>query len=323
MSTAATTEKLPFFLRGNYAPVDEERTITSLRVDGEIPRTLAGSYLRNGPNPRDTTPPHWFFGDGMLHGIAIEDGRALWYRNRWIQTRQLREHARVIRPDGTRDLTAGPGNTNVIRHAGRILALAETSKPWEVTDELETVGSYDFDGRLATGMTAHPKVCPTTGEMHFFDYNWFAPYVTYHCADAAGRLVRSVPIEVPGPTMMHDFAITAGHVLIMDLPVVFDVERAMRGVMPYRWDDAYGARVGVMKRGDDSGTLRWFDVDPCYVFHPMNAYDDGDRIVVDVARYPELWREDSGRFDLASLHRWDFNLAAGGVRETALDDRPI
>ena len=327
MSTVAAAEKLPFFLRGNYAPVTDEQTVTTLRVEGAIPRALRGRYLRNGPNPRldpkHAAPPHWFFGDGMLHGLAVEDGRALWYRNRWVRTRQFTERLRMVGPDGQRNLTAGPGNTNVIRHAGRTLALAETSLPWEVTGDLETIGNYDFGGRLTTGMTAHPKVCPVTGELHFFDYNWFAPYVTYHCANAAGELVRSIPIEVPGPTMMHDFAITDRHVLIMDLPVVFDLERAMRGAMPYRWDESHGARVGVMKRGDDSGAMRWFDVKPCYVFHPMNACELDGRIVVEVARYPELWREGSDRFDLASLHRWEFDLPGGSVAETALDDRPI
>lgn len=323
MSTAATAEKVPFFLRGNYAPVQDEHTVTALTVEGSIPRALRGRYLRNGPNPKDHTPPHWFFGDGMLHGLALEDGRALWYRNRWIQTKQLTERTRMVGADGQRDLMAGPGNTNVIHHAGRTLALAETSLPWEISRDLETLGSYDFGGRLRTGMTAHPKVCPATGELHFFDYNWFAPYVTHHCASAAGELIRSVPIEVPGPTMMHDFAITDRHVLIMDLPVVFDVERALRGAMPYRWDENYGARVGVMKRGDESGAIQWFEVEPCYVFHPMNAYEKDGRIAVEVARYPELWREGSDRFDLATLHRWEFDLAAGTAVETALDDRPI
>lgn len=333
MSTAAATEKVPFFLRGNYAPVDGEVTVTDLEVEGAIPASLRGRFVRNGPNPKGVTPPHWFFGDGMLHGLAIEGGKALWYRSRWIRTRQLAERPRMVRSDGSRDLGAGPANTNVIRHAGRTLAVAETTAPWEVTDDLETVGQYDFGGRLTTGMTAHPKICPETGELHFFDYNWFQPFLTWHCADASGALVRSVPIDVPGPTMMHDFAITTGHVLFMDLPVVFDFERAMRGAMPYRWDESYGARVGVMSRGaasgdarnrgDESGKVQWFDVSPCYVFHPMNAWEKDGRLTVDVARYPELWREDSGRFDLAYLHRWEFDLASGLTSETALDDRPI
>ncbi|HXC52357.1 MAG TPA: carotenoid oxygenase family protein, partial [Candidatus Limnocylindrales bacterium] len=246
MSTAAQQEKVPFFQRGNYAPVADEQSVFSLEVHGAIPPALCGRYLRNGPNPKNEMPPHWFFGDGMIHGVALDGGRALWYRNRWIRTRQLIERARAIGPDGTRDLTAGPANTNIVRHAGRTLAVSETTMPWEVDGNLETIGRCDFGGRLATGMTAHPKICAATGEMHFFDYGFLAPFLTYHCVSKDGELIRSVPIDVPGPTMIHDFAITEQHVLFMDLPVVFDFERAMRGSMPYRWDDDYGARVGVM-----------------------------------------------------------------------------
>lgn len=321
-TTDTASEKVPFFLRGNYAALPGEGTETALEVTGSIPAALRGTYLRNGPNPRGVTPPHWFFGDGMLHGVALEGGRAKWYRNRWVQTRQLRERPRMVRGDGTRDLGAGPANTNVIRHAGRTLCLAETTTPWEVDANLETVGPFDFGGKLKTGMTAHPKVCPVTGELHFFDYDWFAPHLTYHCANAAGELVRSVPIDVPGGTMIHDFAITTDHAVFMDLPVVFDVERAMRGQMPYRWDEGYGARVGLMKRDGSTG-VRWFDVSPCYVFHPVNAWEDGSKVVVDVARYPELWREGTAKFDLSYLHRWEFDLDSGRVTETPLDDRPI
>ena len=321
MSSTAAIEKTPFHLRGNYAPVPSEETFTDLEVDGAIPPGLCGRYLRNGANPKDVKTRHWFFGDGMIHGVALEHGKASWYRNRWVRTRHLATRRPPTGPDGSRDLGAGQANTNIVSHAGRILALTETTAPWELTRDLDTVGVHDFDGRLITGMTAHPKICPTTGEMHFFDYGWMHPFLTYHCADAQGRLLRSLPIEVAGPTMIHDFAITARHVIFMDLPVVFDLERAMRGSMPYRWDDDYGARVGVMERGGSA--VRWFDVAPCYVFHPMNAFERDGRIVVDVARYPEMWRGDAARFDLASLHRWELDLSSGKVAETALDDRPI
>ena len=158
---------------------------------------------------------------------------------------------------------------------------------------------------------------------HFFDYDWFAPFVTWHVADAAGNLVRSVPVDAKGATMMHDFALTEHHVVFMDLPVVFDVERAMKGSMPYRWDEGYGARLGIIRRDDPEARVQWVDVEPCYVFHPMNAFEREGRLVVDVARYPELWREGTASFDLAFLHRWEVDLAAGSVKETPLDDRPI
>ncbi len=167
MSSAAAIEKTPFHLRGNYAPVTGEETFTDMKVDGAIPPALSGRYLRNGANPKDVKTRHWFFGDGMIHGVALEAGKARWYRNRWVRTRHLATRRPPTGPDGSRDLGAGQANTNIISHAGRILALTETTSPWELTRDLDTVGIHDFDGRLTTGMTAHPKICPTTGEMHF------------------------------------------------------------------------------------------------------------------------------------------------------------
>jgi carotenoid cleavage dioxygenase len=310
---------LPFHLQGNFAPVGREVTAFDLPVQGAVPRALRGLYVRNGPNPKGGTSPHWFLGDGMLHGVALGDGRARWYRNRYVRTRTFLEDASFIG-----DPTAGVANTHVIEHAGRVLALVETSFPVEVTRELETVGCHDYGGKLTTGMTAHPKRCPLTGELHFFAYGFAPPFLTYHRADAAGRLVQSEAIEVPGPTMMHDFGITGRHVVFMDLPIVFDMELAMAGSMPYRWSDDYGARLGIMPRGGTNADVRWFEIAPCYVFHPLNAYDDErGGVVMDVARYPELWRAGSDARVTASLHRWRVDLAAGRVSEQPLDDRPM
>jgi carotenoid cleavage dioxygenase-like enzyme len=319
------SDVVPFHLRGNYAPVRNETTAFALPVQGAVPRALAGRYVRNGPNPKTGQSAHWFLGDGMLHGVELRDGGATWYRNRWVRTRQFIEHAPEFRPDAGWDLTVGLANTHVVAHAGRILALVETSFPTEVTPDLETVGCFDFGGRLTTGMTAHPKICPRTGELHFFGYSFAPPFLTYHRADAAGRLVQSEVIDVPGPTMVHDFAITDRHVVFMDLPLVFDLELAMGGGLPYRWSDEYGARLGLMPRGGASADVRWFPVAPCYVFHPLNAHEDGsDGVVVDVVRYAELWRAGWAAPSPARLHRWRVDLSGGGrVSEQPLDDRPI
>jgi carotenoid cleavage dioxygenase-like enzyme len=108
----------------------------------------------------------------------------------------------------------------------------------------------------------------------------------------------------------------------MDLPVVFDLGLAMSGTMPYRWDDDYGARLGVLRRDDPYGTVRWFDVGPCYVFHPLNAHDEDGRIVLYVMRYPEMWRRSAQGRDRATLWRWTIDLAGGTVREEQVDHRP-
>ncbi|KUN04796.1 dioxygenase [Streptomyces yokosukanensis] len=332
----------PLYLRGRFAPVPEEHGAADLTVRGALPPELDGRYLRNGPNPlpgRDEG--HWFTGPGMLHGIRLRDGRAEWYRNRWVRTRQLEGHP-FIREDATVDLAATSANTHVIRHADTVLALCEAGLPYWVTPALETVGPYDFEGRLTTAMTAHPKEDPETGELHLFGAGFAPPYLTYHRVTAAGLLLDSRVVDVPGPTMMHDFAITEHHIVWLDLPVVLDPALAGRGGMPYRWDEAYGARLGTMPRTPGSTEVTWYDVDPCYVFHVGNAYEDPrGRIVLDAVRYDEAgfqkaWGDiggptgpdalggvrEPGRTDApAVLHRWTLDPATGTVTEARLDDR--
>jgi carotenoid cleavage dioxygenase-like enzyme len=315
------------FGMGNYAPVAGELTKHDLEVEGTIPAQLDGWYLRNGPNPRKAKG-HWFTGDGMIHGVRIEGGQAKWYRNRWIRTDSFVEKCPLYNADGTRNLRSAVANTHVVNHAGKTLALVETSLPYEITNDLETVGAYDFGGKLVDSMTAHPKICPTTGELHFFGYgNIFTPHVTYHRADANGELVINRPLDVKALTMMHDFALTANHLVFMDLPIVFDLELATTPgrEMPYRWDDEYGARLGVLRRDDPFGEVRWFEIDPCYVFHVANAHDtaDGKSIVLQAVRYPELWRNDGGFDTEGVLWTWTIDLASGRVSERQLDDRGI
>lgn len=311
---------------GNYAPVTDELTEDHLLVEGAIPPELDGWYLRNGPNPRQAGG-HWFTGDGMIHGVRIEGGEAKWYRNRWVRTDSFIEPFPLYNEDGTRNLRASVANTHVVNHAGKTLALVESSLPYELTSDLETVGAYDFGGKLVDAMTAHPKICPTTGELHFFGYgNIFEPHVTYHRADANGELVINRPLEVGALTMMHDFALTANHVVFMDLPIVFDPDFAAgERDMPFRWDDEYGARFGVLRRDDPFGEVRWFEIDPCYVFHVANAHDtaDGNGIVLQAVRYPELWRANGGFDAEGVLWAWTIDLASGSVSERQLDDRGV
>jgi carotenoid cleavage dioxygenase-like enzyme len=319
--TMTRTDVVPFHLTGNFRPVSDERTVLDLPVTGQLPGELRGSFLRNGPNP-DGASAHWFVGDGMVHGVRLEAGQALWYRNRWVQTDSFTQGLPFRDAQYRRDHRASKANTHVICHAGRILALVETSFPYQLTDELETVGWWDFDGRLTTAMTAHPKVCAATGEMHFFGYDQRPPLVTCHVVDPAGRLVTTRPVEVPRATMMHDFNLTERFVVFMDLPIVFDRQLAMAGgVLPFRYDPSCGARLGVLRRDDPHGAMRWFDVEPCYVFHALNAHDDGNVVTIDVSRLAAPTREGGGITD-AVLWRWTIDLAAGTVTECQLDDRP-
>lgn len=311
-----------FWLDGNFAPVTEETEAFDLKIEGALPPELTGVYMRNGPNPKNGASAHWFLGNGMLHGVRPERGKARWYRNRYVKTPTLDDQRSPTDPANMMDRTRSSANTNIVRHAGRYLALEEAHFPYEVTGDLETVGAVNFGGKLATAFTAHPKFCPETGEMLAFGYGFTPPFLTYYRFDARGRLVQSTEIPVGGPTMIHDFCATRAHAIFMDLPIVFDMERAMQGTMPYRWSDTYPARLGVMPRDGIAGQLKWFDIKPCYIFHPMNAYDDGRTIVFDAARYERLW--DKGwRDSRARLTRFTLDLDSGRATEGGLDERPI
>jgi carotenoid cleavage dioxygenase-like enzyme len=282
----------PFFQRGNFAPVASELTAFDLAVEGELPAELAGTYLRNGPNPRNGLSPHWAIGDGMLHGVAISGGKALWYRNRYV---------------------GGRNNTHVIEHAGRLLALVEARLPVEVDHQLATVGDFDFAGALDTPMTGHPKRCARTGELHFFSYRFRPPYLTYYIADSAGRITRRQEIEVGGPSYMHDFALTEHHALFFDMPARMIADWGT-GQMPFRWDERHRARVAVVPRS--GGAPRWFDVAPSILGHTANAFEGDGQITVEAIRYPRLDLQPS------QLYRWQIDLTTGRVREDLLDDRP-
>jgi carotenoid cleavage dioxygenase len=296
-------------------------------------------FIRNGSNPQ--FPPklhyHWFDGDGMLHAFRLRDGRAC-YRNRWVRTARfsLERAAGEALFGGVGDVAAGDprvaghspnaANTNVVWHAGRLLALWEGGPPHALDPAtLETFGPYDFGGRLAGPMTAHPKLDPESGELCFFGYGFVPPLLRYHVADAQGRLVRSVEIDVPWASMMHDFVVTRRHVIFPVFPATIRPENIERTGSPIGWEPELGARIGVMPRDGESRDVVWFEIDPCYVFHPMNARDDGDRIVMEVCRYERLplfeGAETKGLQDLsAKLTRWTLDLAGGGVKQERLDD---
>jgi len=325
------------FLSGNYAPWPLEGEIFDCEVEGELPPTLRGTYYRNGPNPQ--VPPagryHWFDGDGMIHAFHFEEGRVR-FRNRWVRTERFvreREAGRGLF-GGLADLGAGDpsvqgvsmnaANTNVVWHGGRLLALWEAGPPHELDpDTLETRGLYDFDGALGRQapagaphgiMTAHPKIDPVTGELLFFGYSPVPPHLVYHVADREGRLLRSVPVEVPFPSMMHDFIATERYAVFPVFPAVF-------AGWSIAWEPERGTHVGLVPR-DGSGEPVWLQTDPCYVFHPLNAHDEGDRVVAEVARHPVLPLFGADGAGPPVLVRWTLDPVAGTLKEEPLDELP-
>jgi carotenoid cleavage dioxygenase len=311
-------------LRGNFAPLRMECDLEDVIVRGELPRELSVTYYRNGPDPQ--YPPrgshHWFAGDGMIHMFRIEDGRVR-YRNRWARTVKWRMERAAGRalfsafdPAASDPSVAGVAedglaNTNVVWHGNRLLALEEGHAPFELDPlTLDSLGPWRFDDALEGPMTAHPKLDPVTGEMLFFGYMVDGPFsagMSYHVADAAGRLTRAERFQAPYGSL----------------------ERAQSGKPPFAWEPDRPSCIGVMPRRGSVADIRWFETDPCYVFHPMNAYTDGDRIVAHVMQFEEaplFPHADGSRPDPnkanARLCEWQIDLGdnARGVARRYLDD---
>ncbi len=318
---SASSPELPFYMQGNFAPIETEASFDELEVIGEVPDTLSGHFLRIGPNPTDGDPGHWFFGNGMLHAIRLEGGRAVSYRNRFVKTpAYLGEDIQMVGPDGQVNRLATTANTHIVEHAGKFLALTESAFPMEVNRDLDTIGPVDFEGVLTTSFTAHPKFCRKTGEMLAFGYSFLPPFLTYHRVDARGKMVQSEVIDVPGSTMMHDCAITENYIIFLDLPLVFKIEEAMAGKMPYLWEESYGARLGIMPRNGGNADVTWIEIEPCYIVHTLNACERDGLIVMDAARYDEF---PDVNFDSSPglMTRWTIDLAKKSVKEETLDDR--
>lgn len=332
-------------LRGNYAPIRMESDAPDLIVHGEIPAELRGTYYRNGPDPQFAPrgDHHWFAGDGMIHAFHIEDGRCS-YRNRWVRTpKWVLEHEAgealfdPFNPMNADKSVAGVdstlANTNIVWHADRLLALEEGHAPFELDPvTLESKGYWTFDDALQGPMTAHPKIDPETGEMLFFGYmagGPFSPQVRYNVVDAQGTLTRSDIFDAPYSSMVHDFVTTAEHVIFPIFPLTGSLERAMAGKPPFAWEPELGTHIGILARDADISQMQWFEHDPCYVFHPMNAWTEGHKVFADMMRYaqaPLFPNPDGSPGDPtkteANLVRWEFDLAANSnsLKETVLDD---
>ncbi|WP_419252347.1 carotenoid oxygenase family protein [Caulobacter sp. ErkDOM-YI] len=328
------------YLTGNFAPVRSEDDF-ELVVEGVLPPGLTGTLYRNGPNPqfepRDGNY-HWFVGDGMLHAFTIKDGRVS-YKNRWVKTPKWQtehEAGQALWGSWGNPMTSDPSvigrtdgavaNTNVVQHAGKLMALVESNAPFTVSQgDMEPEGFADFGGKV----TAHPKTCPITGEMVFFAYADdpmpLSNKVSWGVADAAGKLVKRETFEAPYCSMIHDFAVTRDHVVIPVLPLTGSLQRAMAGQPVFAWEPEKGGQLAVMRRDQGVANLRWIEAPKGYVFHVMNAFDEGETIIVDVMRYasaPLFPNADGSRGENAAAYlvRWTIDLANGSVTETALDD---
>ncbi len=340
---------------GPWKPNTREFDAFDLEVEGELPADLQGVYLRNTENPLHDAIGryHPFDGDAMLHSMFIGDGRVE-YRNRWVHTDGFlaeREAGRPLwaglreSPDkserdgwGARTRLKDSSSTDVVVHGGKgVTSFYQCGDVYEVDPvTLEDLGkSAWLDGVTpGWGVSAHTKVDEATGEMLFFNYSKQAPYMHYGVVDRAGKLTHYIPVELPGPRLPHDMAFTERFAILNDLPLFWDPEALKANAHAVRFFPKLPSRFAIVPRHGQPEDIRWFEANPCYVLHWINAYEDGDEVVLDgYAQNPKLGTktrlpDEMKAFEIldinavgAHAYRWRFNLKTGEVREGPIEEQ--
>ncbi|MFV8783143.1 carotenoid oxygenase family protein [Microbulbifer sp. SA54] len=291
------------YLQGNYAPVSEERDFgpDELRVEGEIPANLVGAFMRDGANTA-FQPNHYVYpldGDGMIHAVYLKDGKAN-YKNRWVETSHLKTERKfgrtiygsvgkllevpqeVIEAGGEPNPVRNTANTNVLYHGGKLLAMWEGGFPHLLNNDLSTVGLYDYDGALKPGdaLTAHPKICPDSGDLISCTQRWDSPNYWVQIFDKHVRHKKTIPVAFDRKAIIHDLQITENYVLIFHAPAFHDVTRAMRGENPFSWEADLGTRILAIPR-NGSDPIITFETDAFFSWHFCNGFERGGQIVLD------------------------------------------
>ena len=343
------------YLNGAWTPLMEEVDATDLEViEGAIPDDIDGIYLRNTENQihQPLGRHHPFDGDGMIHQISFQNGKAN-YRNRFVKTRcfdaeQSAEQSlwgglmdgpgTSLRPGfGAHGSLKDSSSTDIVVHAGKAIStFYQCGEGYVLNPEtLEPEGLAPWVP--IDGISAHPRVDENTGEMMFFNYSKFAPYMHYGVVDKDHKLVHYVPIELPGPRLPHDMTFSENWSILNDLPVFWDEELLKRNIHAVRFHDDMPSRFALIPRHGDPSEIRWFEAAPTYVLHWLNAYEEGDEVIMD-----GYFQEDPSPPPIAEagehghlmayldehsfksrLHRWRFNLKDGTTTEERLDDRIV
>ena len=331
------------FFSGNNSPVFEERYVKNLEVTGELPEWLNGVYMRNGPNPHFSSEKLTFpyDGDGMLHAIYFEKGGVA-YRNKWIKTEELEAEKRagkslwnsVTSPNflsrKTRKKYNAPNtpvkntaNTNVIQHGGHILAMYEGGIPYKISENLETLGTFDYDGQVK-GMIAHPRTCPVTGELHFLQYSIIQyPFLRYYVISPKGKVIKDVPIYTKGVTLLHDMILTPNYIVFFACPMYLSLFRAMMLKNPMQWRPKKGTRIGVIPRNGNSKKVTWIEAEPYFVWHIMNGFEENGNIIVDYIKHEYQANTTTVNHTIPLLHRLKLNLQKGIISDNAMDDQNV
>lgn len=342
------------YLNGAWTPLHEEVDAEDLRVTfGSIPTDIDGVYLRNTENQvhQPLGRFHPFDGDGMIHQIAFSGGRAS-YRNRFVRTRgfQAEQEAKGSLWGGLADPVqlakrSGFGahgslkdssSTDIIVHAGMALSTFYQCGEGYLLDPL-TLEQTGVAGWVPIdGVSAHPKVDEATGELLFFNYSKHAPYMHLGVVSPDNRLKRYVPVPLPGPRLPHDMAFTQNYAILNDMPVFWDAKLLERNIHAVRLHEGMPSRFALVPRHADGGDIRWFEAAPTYVLHWLNAYEDGDEVILDgyfqedptpapktdaLPGFEHMMAYLDEHSFRSKLHRWRFNLRDGTTREERISDR--
>jgi len=354
VSTLPSDDTHPY-RTGPWHPQTEEWDATPRVVAGAIPSDLDGMYLRNTENPVHPaiTNYHPFDGDAMLHMIEFGDGRAA-YKNRFVRTAGLAAEAEAgmalwagfielpdtaHRTDGwtARGRMKDASSTDVVVHRGEAL----TSFYW--CGDLyridlstgATLGTETWHGAIPPwGVSAHQKVDPATGELLFFTFSKEAPYLRYGAVGADGVVHTLRDVPTPGPRLPHDMAFTEHYVILNDFPLFWRPDLLEAGIHLPKYQRDLPSRFAIVPRHGD-GEVRWFEADPTYVLHFVNAFEDGDTVVMDgfFQRNPAPSTRGAADLEEAAfrslaldqletvLHRWRFDLRTGTTTEEDLSER--
>jgi carotenoid cleavage dioxygenase len=341
---------------GPWRPNQVEYDAFDLDVEGELPADLEGVYLRNTENPVHEAIGmyHPFDGDAMVHAVHFHDGTAD-YRNRFVRTvgfdaeQEAGESlwaglaaspSQSKRADGwgARGRMKDASSTDVVVHGGRALTSFYQCGDLYALDPLTLaqLGRETWGGRFPhhEGVSAHTKLDEHTGELLFFGYSTRAPYLHYGVVSPARELVHYVDVPLPGPRLPHDMAFTEHYAILNDCPLFWDPDLLARGHYAARFHPDLPTRFAIIPRRGGPDDVRWFDAEPTYVLHWVNAYEDGDEIVLDgfFQRDPApAHREGGGQFERmfrflaldrmqTRPHRWRFDLRTGATKEEDLSD---
>ncbi|NJN78892.1 MAG: carotenoid oxygenase family protein [Saprospiraceae bacterium] len=211
-------------------------------------------------------------------------------------------------------------NTNIVHHAGHLLAVYEGGVPYKITTDLETLGTFTFDDKIK-GMMPHPKLDPITGDLHFLQYSVVQfPYLRYYVINKTGQITKDVPIYIKSPTIVHDMVLTPNYIIFFLPPLEMSLMKIFLSKNPLTWNDNKGTKIGIIPRNGNSKKVTWVETEPFFVWHTMNGFEENGNIVLDYVRHNHGLPDQQ---NTPELYRMVVNPTRGIVSANALDDQFI